>query len=76
MSVNTHDEVLRSRIETGIAVVAPALDLLLAVGDRVSRLLGSEDPDHLPARARRDGERAARGLRPREPETTSSMAVR
>jgi hypothetical protein len=54
--------VLRRRIETGIGLLAPMLDLVLAVGDRTSRLLGSEEPDHIPARARRDGDPAPRGL--------------
>jgi hypothetical protein len=56
---------LRSRIETGIAIAAPVLDLVLAVGDRVSRVLGSDEPDHVPARVDRRGEYAARGLGPR-----------
>jgi hypothetical protein len=54
--------VLRRRIETGIGLASPLLDLVLAVGDRTSGLLGSEDPDHIPARARRDGDHAPRGL--------------
>jgi hypothetical protein len=54
--------VVRRRIERGIGLVSPLLDLLLAVGDRTSRLLGSEEPDHVPARARRDGATAPRGL--------------
>lgn len=54
---------LRSRIETGIRVIAPLLDLMLLVGDRVSRLLEPDDPDYVPARMPRDGESAPRGLR-------------
>lgn len=54
---------LRRRIETGIRVVAPLLDLMLLVGDRVSRLLEPDDPDYTPARMPRDGESAPRGLR-------------
>jgi hypothetical protein len=56
---------LRRRIETGIRVVAPLLDLVLFVGDRVSRLLEPDDPDYMPARMAREGESAPRGLRPR-----------
>jgi hypothetical protein len=56
---------LKGRIETGIAIAAPLLDLVLAVGDRVSGVLGVEDPDHVPARVERDGDYAPRGLRPR-----------
>jgi hypothetical protein len=54
---------LRGRIETGIRVVAPLLDLILLVGDRVSCLLESDDPDYVPARMPREGESAPRGLR-------------
>ena len=56
---------LRARIETGIAIAAPVLDLVIAVGDRVSRVVSSRDPDHIPARVNRDGEHARRGVRPR-----------
>jgi hypothetical protein len=40
----------RGRIETALRVVGPALDLLLAVGDRVSRAVdrSGEDLDGLP----------------------------
>jgi hypothetical protein len=54
---------LRRRIEIGIRVVAPLLDLMLLVGDRVSRLVEPDDPDYRPARMARDGESAPRGLR-------------
>jgi hypothetical protein len=54
---------LRRRIELGIRVIAPALDLMLLVGDRVSRLLEPDDPNYVPARMPRDGESAPRGLR-------------
>ncbi len=41
----------RGRIEAVLRVAAPALDLLLAVGDRVSRAVdrNDDDPDGLPA---------------------------
>jgi hypothetical protein len=41
----------RRRIEAVLRVAAPALDLLLAAGDRVSRAVdrGDDDPDNLPA---------------------------
>lgn len=58
---------LRRRIETGIRVVAPVLDLVLAVGDRVSRLMTREDPAYVPARMPSAGESAPRGLSPRRP---------
>jgi hypothetical protein len=41
----------RRRIEAGLRIVAPALDLLLAAGDRVSRAVdrGDDELDGLPA---------------------------
>jgi hypothetical protein len=59
------DPKLRARIETVIGLMAPALDLALAVGDRISRLLTREDPDYVPARMDHEGESAPRGLRGR-----------
>jgi hypothetical protein len=46
-----------------IRLLSPALDLMLAVGDRVSRVLEREDPDHVPARMDYEGNSAPRGLR-------------
>jgi hypothetical protein len=46
----------RERVETLIGVVAPALTLLLAAGDRVSRLVQPEDHEYYPARALGDRE--------------------
>lgn len=54
---------LRRRIETAIRIAAPLLDLVILVGDRVSRLLEREDPEYVPARMQRVGESAPRGLR-------------
>jgi hypothetical protein len=34
---------MRERFESVIALLAPALDLVLAAGDRVSRIVGPED---------------------------------
>jgi hypothetical protein len=56
---------LRARVEIVIRVLAPALDLLLAVSDRVSRALEPDDPDYVPARMQHHGESAPRGLRNR-----------
>jgi hypothetical protein len=56
------DPVLLRRVERVIALLAPALDLLLAVGDRVSRVLEPADPYYTPARMRHTGESAPRGL--------------
>ena len=40
----------RRRVETGLAVVAPALDLLLSAGDRLSRAVERDDLDWVPPR--------------------------
>ena len=40
----------RARIETQIRLMAPGLNLVLAVGDRVSRVLEPEDAEYYPAR--------------------------
>jgi hypothetical protein len=37
----------RGRIEAGIRIAAPALDLVLAVGDRISRTVDREEPELL-----------------------------
>jgi hypothetical protein len=44
----------RKRIEGLIAAAAPALDLILAVGDRVSRIASPGDREHPPVRAARE----------------------
>ena len=44
----------RDRIEGVIRLAAPALDLVLAVGERVSRLVEPEDTEYYPPRASRD----------------------
>jgi hypothetical protein len=59
------EDELRKRIELGIRVAAPFLDLLLAVGDRLSRIGGRPEPDPLPPHIRLDGGRARQGLAPR-----------
>jgi hypothetical protein len=52
----------RRRIEAVIGLVAPALDLLLATGERVSRIAGPEDLETLavpPGNGRRQSRTAA-----------------
>jgi hypothetical protein len=44
----------RRRIEGLIRLMTPALDALLAVGDRVSRIVERDDVDYYPPRVRRD----------------------
>jgi hypothetical protein len=44
------DSETRDRFETAISVAAPLLDLMLAVGDRVSKLLEPKDYEYYPVR--------------------------
>jgi hypothetical protein len=44
----------RDRVEALIGLAAPALDLVLNVGDRVSRTLAPGDSDYYPIRASAD----------------------
>jgi hypothetical protein len=44
----------RRRIESLIRLMTPALDAVLAVGDRISRIVEPEDVDYYPPRVRRD----------------------
>ena len=41
----------RGRIEAGLRLVAPALDLVLAAGDRLSRAVERDDLDWVPPRS-------------------------
>ena len=50
----------RRRIESVIRLMAPALDVVLAVGDRVSRIVEPEDSDYYPPRVSRRSEPPAR----------------
>jgi hypothetical protein len=48
----TPDELrTRERVETVIRLAAPALDLVLAVGERISRLVEPEDQEYYPPRS-------------------------
>lgn len=48
----------RRRFESVIRVMAPALDLVLAAGDRVSRIVEREDAEYYPPRVTRPREAA------------------
>jgi hypothetical protein len=51
MAVLTPQQIVRrERVEGLVALVAPLLDLVLAVGERVSRLAGAED-EYYPIRS-------------------------
>ena len=57
MSPLTPDQVrTRQRVESLIRVMAPALDLVLAVGDRVSRVVERDDVEYYPPRVTRGAE--------------------
>jgi hypothetical protein len=43
----------RRRVESVIRVIAPALDLVLAAGDRISRVVEREDVEYYPPRVTR-----------------------
>jgi hypothetical protein len=40
----------RERVETLIRLAAPALNLVLAAGERLSRIVEPDDPEYYPAR--------------------------
>ena len=54
----------RDRVETLISLAAPALNLVLAVGDRVSRIVEPEDSEYYPLRS---GLIEAEGKEPAKP---------
>ncbi len=63
MSPSQTNVVLLRRVERVIGMLSPLLDLLLAAGDRASRLLERDDRNYAPPRMAREGESAPRGLR-------------
>ncbi len=50
MAPSTRQLAWRGRIEAGLKVAAPLLDMLLLAGDRVSRIVEPRDAAHVPAR--------------------------
>lgn len=51
----------RERVETLISLAAPALNLMLAFGDRLSRIVEPEDSEYYPVRSSiTEGEAAGR----------------
>jgi hypothetical protein len=48
----------RRRFETLIRLMAPALDLILVAGERVSRAVERDDPEYYPPRVSRGGPEA------------------
>ena len=62
MAPLTPDQVrTRERVESLIRLASPALDLVLAVGDRVSRIVEPEDSEYYPPRASREEQPPPRG---------------
>jgi hypothetical protein len=47
----------RRRVEGVIRAIAPALDLVLAAGDRISRVVEPEDVEYYPPRVTRGDEK-------------------
>ena len=45
---------MRQRIEGLIKVMSPALDVVLAVGERISRIVEREDVEYYPPRVTRE----------------------
>ncbi len=72
MAGSTPNPVLRGRIELAIRLLSPVLDLVIVVGDRVSRLLEPEDLAYITARMPHEGGSAPRGLRDRGPRSERS----
>jgi len=50
MGSTPQQRIWRDRVEALIALAAPALDLVLSAGERVSRVLAPEDRDYYPIR--------------------------
>jgi hypothetical protein len=64
MSPPTADQLrTRRRVESLIRLMAPAFDVLLAVGDRVSRIVERDDPEYYPPRVARPDAEEPRALR-------------
>lgn len=55
----------RGRVEGLIGLAAPALDLLLAVGERISRVAEPTDHEYYPVRSGSDGSLPGEFERPR-----------
>jgi hypothetical protein len=57
--LSSSQQLWRGRIEAGLRLVAPALDLVLAAGDRLSRTVDRDEPELLmPGRLGHDPQRS------------------
>jgi hypothetical protein len=58
--LSSNQLIWRGRIETGLRFAAPMLDLVLAVGDRLSRVVDRDEPElPLPSRLGHDDRQRA-----------------
>jgi hypothetical protein len=55
----------RERVETVIRLAAPALNLVLAAGERLSRIVEPDDPEYYPARVEGNDTASVGGESPR-----------
>ncbi|HEX4720779.1 MAG TPA: hypothetical protein VH300_19820 [Thermoleophilaceae bacterium] len=55
----------RERVETLIRLAAPALNLVLAAGERVSRVVEPDDPEYYPAQVEANDTVSVGGESPR-----------
>ena len=56
----------RDQVETLIRLIAPGLNLVLAAGERLSRLVSPEDDEYYPVRSGSIDPRIGRGSEPAE----------
>ena len=55
----------RERVETLIRLMAPALNVVLAAGERLSRIVEPDDPEYYPARVEGTDTASVGGSSPR-----------
>ena len=53
MTITPEQRRRRDQVEAVIRFIAPALNLMLAAGDRLSRIVGPEDDEYYPVRSGR-----------------------
>ena len=51
----------RDRVETLIRLAAPAMNIVLAMGERISRVVEPEDPEYYPPRSQRSEDAPGNG---------------